>query len=129
VIVLDTHAWLWWVVEPGRLSQPAREAIDGAERFGVATITCWEIAMLAEAGRIELDRPAGNWVEQALANERARSLPLTSTVAVQAALLTREGFTGDPADRIIYSTARNAGARLVTRDKALRAFDPRNTIW
>jgi PIN domain nuclease of toxin-antitoxin system len=129
VIVLDTHVWLWWVAEPGRLSRPALEAIDGAERFGVATISCWELAMLSEAGRIEFDRSLETWIEQALANERVQPLPLTSTVAVSAALLGRDGFVGDLADRIIYSTARAAGGRLVTRDKSLQAFDPRNTIW
>lgn len=85
--------------------------------------------MLAESGRIELDRPVGSWVEQAIANERVEPLPLTSSVAVQAALLGREGFVGDPADRLIYATARGAGGSLVTRDKALRDFDTRNTIW
>ncbi len=129
MIVLDTHAWLWWAAEPAKLSRPAQDAIDHAEQIGVATISCWEVAMLAEAGRIELDRPAGAWIEQALADVRTRSLPLTSTIAIAAALLGREGFGGDPADRIIYTTARNTGARLVTRDKSLRAFDSRGTIW
>lgn len=85
--------------------------------------------MLAESGRIELDRPVEGWIDQALANERVEPMPLTSTAAVQAALLGREGFVGDPADRLIYATARGAGRRLITRDKALRAFDSRNTIW
>ncbi len=129
MIVLDTHAWLWWVAKPSRLSRVAREAIDGSERFGVATISCWEIAMLVEAGRVELDRPVEHWIEQALADARAQSLPLTSRIAVQAALLGRERFVGDPADRIIYSSARGTGARLVTRDAPMRAFDPRGTIW
>lgn len=129
MIVLDTHAWLWWVAEPQRLSRGAREAIDRTERFGIATISCWEVAMLAEAGRIELDRTIELWIEQALADPRAQSLPLTGSVAVRAALLGRAGFVGDPADRIIYTTARDAGAGLVTRDEALRAFDTRGTIW
>jgi PIN domain nuclease of toxin-antitoxin system len=129
VIVLDTHAWLWWVAKPSRLSRTARETIDSTERFGVATISCWEIAMLTEAGRIELDRPVDRWIEQALADARAQALPLTSTIAVQAASLGREGFVGGPADRIIYSSARHAGVRLVTRDAPMRAFDPRGTIW
>ena len=129
VIVLDTHAWLWWVAEPGRLSRTAREAIDHAQRLGVTTVSCWELAMLAEAGRIALDRPVEIWVEQALADERTQSLPLTSTVAVRAALLGRERFGGDPADRMIYSTARDAGVKLVTRDRRIRTFDPRGTIW
>ncbi|MGH2903830.1 MAG: type II toxin-antitoxin system VapC family toxin [Solirubrobacteraceae bacterium] len=129
VIVLDTHAWLWWIAEPGRLSASARETIDHAQHLGVATISCWEIAMLAEAGRIALDRPVEIWMEQALADERTQPLPLTSTVAVRAARLGREGFGGDPADRIIYSTARDTGAKLLTRDRRMRAFDPHGTTW
>jgi PIN domain nuclease of toxin-antitoxin system len=129
VIVLDTHAWLWWVAEPERLSRRAREAIDSSEDLGVATISCWEVAMLAEGGRIELDRPIEAWINRAIADARTQSLPLTSTIAVGAALLGRRGFQGDPADRIIYSTARDTGAGLVTRDRALRNFDPRGTIW
>jgi PIN domain nuclease of toxin-antitoxin system len=129
VIVLDTHVWLWWTAEPSKLSLPAQDAFDNADRIGVATISCWEVAMLAEAGRIGLDRSTGTWIEQALADVRTQSLPLTSTVAVHAAMLGREGFVGDPADRIIYATARHTGARLVTRDKSLRKFDRRGTIW
>jgi PIN domain nuclease of toxin-antitoxin system len=129
VIVLDTHAWLWWTAEPAKLSLPAQDAIDHADRIGIATISCWEVTMLVEAGRIELDRSAGAWIDQALADVRSEPLPLTSTVAVQAALLSREEFVGDPADRIIYATARSSGSRLVTRDRRLRAFDPRGTIW
>jgi PIN domain nuclease of toxin-antitoxin system len=129
LIVLDTHTWLWWVAEPHRLSQNAREAIDHADSLGIATISCWEVAMLAEAGRIELDRAVETWVEQSLADVRTQPLPLTSAVAIRAALLGREGLSGDPADRIIYATARAAGASLITRDRALRAFDPRGTVW
>ncbi|MGI9082374.1 MAG: PIN domain-containing protein [Thermoleophilaceae bacterium] len=46
-----------------------------------------------------------------------------------AAGLLPEGFPGDPADRIIYATALSVGARLVTRDDAIRAFDARATVW
>jgi PIN domain nuclease of toxin-antitoxin system len=129
VIVLDTHAWLWWTAAPEKLSPPAREAIDRSDGFGVATISCWEVAMLAEAGRIELDREVELWVGQATAEPRCLALPLTAPIAVQAAQLGREGFPGDPADRIIYATARAAGVGLVTRDRDLQAFDPRATIW
>jgi PIN domain nuclease of toxin-antitoxin system len=38
-------------------------------------------------------------------------------------------FPSDPADRLIYATAQAARARLVTRDTAIRAFDPELTVW
>ncbi|HXC44971.1 MAG TPA: type II toxin-antitoxin system VapC family toxin [Solirubrobacteraceae bacterium] len=129
MIVLDTHAWLWWVAAPEKLSDPAREAIDSADTLGVATISCWEIAMLTEAGRIDLDRDVETWTKQALAGRRIQAKPLTSDIALRAALLVRAGFQGDPADRIVYATARGAGADLITKDRALRKFDPRGTVW
>jgi PIN domain nuclease of toxin-antitoxin system len=129
LLVLDTHAWLWWTDDPERLSGAARDAIDATESVGVAAISCWEVAMLALARRVEFDREISAWVRQALARPGIVALPLTPKVAVQAALLERDGFVQDPADRLIYATAREAGATLVTRDARLREFDPRGTLW
>jgi PIN domain nuclease of toxin-antitoxin system len=80
-------------------------------------------------GRISLDRDIRLWVRQALAQPRVVALAPSPDVAIAAALLDPDTFPGDPVDRMIYATARDAGAVLVTRDRALRAFDDRNTIW
>lgn len=129
MIILDTHAWLWWVSLPKKLGPKARDVVDRADRIGVCTISCWEVAMLSERGRIALDRQIEPWIEQALAHPRVEPVPLTSDVAVRAALLERKDFDGDPADRIIYASARLVGAPLVTRDRRIRAFDPRTAVW
>ncbi len=129
LIVLDTHAWLWWLDAPDRLSDVAREAIDSASRIGISTLSAWEIATLTGQGRISLDREVGPWVRQALAHERVESLAPDHEVAVAAGLLDARRFPGDPADRLIYATTRALHATLVTRDAAIRAFDPELTIW
>ncbi|MBA2464818.1 MAG: type II toxin-antitoxin system VapC family toxin [Nocardioidaceae bacterium] len=129
LIVLDTHAWLWWSSAPDRLSHAAREAIDASDRLGVCTISCWEVAMLEVRGRVELDRDVRAWVAQALAHPRARTLELTPAAAVAAGLLDGRDFPGDPADRIIYATAEALGARVVTRDRRMRDFDAARTVW
>lgn len=129
MIVLDTHAWLWWVAEPGRLSAAAREAIDDADAIGISTLSAWEVAMLVERGRISLDRDVAAWVGQALARGRVEAIPPTAKIAVAAGLLDRERFPGDPVDRMIYATARASRAALVTRDAAIRAFDARLSVW
>jgi PIN domain nuclease of toxin-antitoxin system len=129
VIVLDTHAWLWWLTSPERLSDAAREAIDGASRIGVSTLSVWEIATLTARGRISLDRETHLWVRQALADARVESLAPSPEVAVAAGSLDAKDFPGDPADRLIYATARSVGAPLVTRDQAIRMFDPEETLW
>jgi PIN domain nuclease of toxin-antitoxin system len=129
VIVLDTHAWLWWTSEPERLSDAARAAIAETASIGISTISAWEVAMLTVRGRISLDRDVGLWVRQALAQERVEALAPSAETAIAAGLLDAKSFPGDPADRLIYATATAAEARLVTRDGAIRAFDPDITIW
>jgi len=128
VIVLDTHAWLWWVSEPKRLSAAAREAIEGAGSVGVSAISCWEVGMLVSQGRIELDGGLRRWIRQALAQPGLVALPVTPKIGLDAAMLD-EQFGGDPADRLIYATARDAGGILVTRDRRMRGFDERGSLW
>jgi PIN domain nuclease of toxin-antitoxin system len=129
VIVLDTHVWLWWAAAPEHLSDAAREAIERAPRVGVSTLSAWEIAMLATRGRISLDREVSLWVRQALADARVESMAPGAEVAVAAGLLDSKSFPGDPVDRLIYATARSAGATLITRDRAIRMFDAEATLW
>ena len=128
-VVLDTHVWLWLASDPDRLSSPATEAIGAADTIGVPAICCWEVAMLVQKGRIALDRPPPVWVRAALAAEGILAMPLAPEVAVAAGMLDEKEFPGDPADRMIYATARAAGAALVTRDEKLRSYDPRGTVW
>lgn len=85
--------------------------------------------MLVVRGRISLDRDVSLWVGQALADPRVESIAPSADVAVAAGLLDTRKFPGDPVDRLIYATARSTGATLVTRDEAIRAFDPASTLW
>lgn len=128
MIVLDTHAWIWWRADPGRLSRSATSAIVDADRIGVSSISVWELGMLVRRGRISLDRDIVRWVRQALAEARITVLAPSGEVALAAALLDDE-FPGDPADRLIYAAARKAGARLVSRDARIARFDPTRVVW
>jgi PIN domain nuclease of toxin-antitoxin system len=129
VIVLDTHAWVWWMTAPEHLSDKARETIVEAPSIGVCTLSAWEVAMLDTRGRLSLDRDVGLWVRQALAEPRVESLAPTAEIAVAAGQLDARSFPGDPVDRLIYSTACAINAKLLTRDTAIRAFDPERTVW
>ena len=84
--------------------------------------------MLVRRGRIRLDREVAVWVRQALNEPRLRAVAPDADVALAAALLD-DGFPGDPADRLIYATARQAGCRLVTRDERIAAFDRARALW
>jgi len=129
VILLDTHAWIWWLSEPERLSEPAREALEGARRIGISSASCLELASKVVEGRISLDRPLRVWMQQALARERVEVVPVTPEIALTAAELAKGGFTGDSADRLIAASSVERAATLVTTDGQMRAFDGVKTLW
>ena len=128
VIVLDTHAWIWWSAESSRLSTRARNAIEQADALGVCAISCWETSMLVAKGRLRLDRDSLVFVRQALSLPRVVLLPLSPEVAVAAAGLAAQ-FPGDPADRMIAATALGVGAPVVSKDSRLRKLGELKTIW
>lgn len=131
MIVLDTHALVWWVSGPERLSARAKRAIDQSLRGGqavAATISVLEIATAVRRGRLELGSPLGEWLADLCALPELRFEPLSVEIAELAG-----GFAdptrGDPADRIIIATARTLRARLVTADAGLRSSPHVETIW
>lgn len=129
MVVLDTHAWLWWLDSPELLSGAASREIESAESIGISAVSCWELGMLAAKRRIELDPDPSSWVRRALGQAGVVPIPIDSRVATEAALLDLRVFPPDPADRMIYSTARSTGSILVTKDRRIRDFDPRGTLW
>lgn len=126
--VLDTHAWIWWMSDPPRLGKAARRVLSAAKRVGIPAICCLEVAALAVRGRISLDRPTLDWIQDALALPQVELIALTPAVAVKAAALP-PSFPGDPADRLIVATTLLEAAALVTRDDRIRRSGTVRTIW
>jgi PIN domain nuclease of toxin-antitoxin system len=118
VILLDTHLWVWWVLDLARLAPAHRRAIarNEAAGLGVSIIACWEVALLEARGRLELPVPLETWLATALAYPGIRLLDLTPRIAVEATRLP-DHFHRDPADQIIVATARVYDCPLVTADR------------
>ena len=128
MILLDTHAWIWWANRSEKLSVSARRRIESESELGVAVISCWEVAMLVEKRRLKMDREVGLWVRQALALPAVILVPLTPEIAVASTILPAD-FQGDPADRMIVATARQHNIAVVTKDERIRASKLVTTIW
>jgi len=128
VILLDTHAWIWWESDPHLLSRTAERTIREADGIGVSAISCWEVAMAAAKGRIELDRDPLDWIEQALSRPRVSLLSLTPAIAVRSTRLGRS-FHGDPADRLIVATALLESARIITKDRKILDYPAVDGVW
>ena len=85
----------------------------------------WERALLHQAGRWTLTDPddtLDRWMATATADPQGVA-PLTADIAIAAAGLDDEGFHRDPADRLIYATARMLDAPLITRDAGIHRFE------
>lgn len=128
MIVLDTHAWVWWVTKPERLGKRAARAIDKAERIGVPAICVWEVAVKADARKLRFDRPYDVWLDEALAQDaRVELVPLDPRIVVDAVRLSWDH--ADPADRLIVASARVHQAPLLTTDDRIEASGLVRCVW
>lgn len=108
---LDTHIFLNALSDALAPGERARLA---AEPWGISAIVLWEIAKLAQLGRIELNLDSPR-LRTAL--ERVHIWPLDIDICRESARL---DFRSDPADEIIAATSIVHQVPLMTRDKAIR---------
>jgi PIN domain nuclease of toxin-antitoxin system len=116
--LFDTHALIWWVDDPKRLSPAQRRAVRTAGARGhlwVSEITFWEVASLVERGRVRLTLSVDAWLERAAAEPLVRRCGISPAI-VQELVSLAITRNWDPADRILVATARVLGAKLVTSD-------------
>lgn len=128
MIILDTHAWIWWVNESGKLGPAAEQAIADADQLGAHIISCWEVAMLVEKGRLGLRMDVERWIELALQRPKITLLPFSPRAAVLTSRLPGN-FHGDPADRFIVASCLVHGAPLVSKDGRIREWGKIEVIW
>ncbi len=117
-LLLDTHVWVWWITQPEKLSRKQRTAIDRTRRAArepllVSIISCWEVALLAQRGRLRFSISTDAWLEQATSLPGVELVPLSLATISIAVRLDR---LRDPADQLVVATALERGARLVTSD-------------
>lgn len=133
MIVLDTHALIWWVADDGNLSGNASAAIkqelsnpDGL--LMVSSISVWEIALLVSKERLTLNMDLERWLDTVGQIEGLRFVPVDNRIAIQSTRLPGE-FHADPADRMIVALARHLAVPLVTADAKIRAYKHVSTVW
>ena len=119
-LLLDTHIWIWMVLEPTRLSRRVARALDDVEnQLWLSPISVWELLMFTRKGRVQLDDDAVSWTRRTMQQLQLHEAPLTTEVALETSAL---GLAhSDPSDRLIAASARVFDLTLVTADEKLIA--------
>lgn len=131
MIVLDTHAWVWWVNDPQELSPAANRAIDTAREENaiyVSSISAWEVALLVAKGRLQLTMDVEDWIARSEALPFLNFIPVDNRIAVRSTTLPGT-LHSDPADRIIIAAALTLGAPIVTKDEKIKRYRHVKTVW
>ena len=122
-LLLDTNAAIWLARD--ELKASASEKLDEAAGAGVATylspITAWEVGQLVSRNRLSLGTTPQRWFARILAMPNMHLAALSPEILIASSFLPGEP-PNDPADRILLATARDLGATLVTRDRAILAY-------
>jgi len=117
-LLLDTHIWVWSVLDPGRLSaRVARQLLNPENEIWLSAVSVWELRLLHDKGRLKLMPDAVSWINDNLTRLNFREAPLTFEVALAISSLNLPH--NDPADGFIAATAKVFGLTLVTADEQL----------
>ncbi len=126
-ILLDTHAFLWFILDDPKLSRVAKQRIvDPDAAVLVSPASYWEIAIKISLGKYALPEPYALFMERELARNDFAILPIEPK---HTALLTDLPFHHrDPFDRLLVAQAKAEGMPLVSCDDTLDAY-PIVRIW
>jgi PIN domain nuclease of toxin-antitoxin system len=127
-LLLDTHALIWAVQSPDRLSERARGALTAADAEVFAShVSLWEMAIKRSLGKLDqLDRTAADWFDHFVPRSGLRQLPITARHLGAVEHLPR--LHHDPFDRLLVSQARHDGMALVSLDSHVAQYDV-DVVW
>lgn len=117
-LLLDTHIWLWSVLEPNRLTRRVDKALrNPANELWLSPVSVGELIVLLRKGRLKLTQDVDSWVAQTIEQLQINEAPLTVEIALAVSSL--DFRHGDPADHFLAATARVLDLTLVTADERL----------
>jgi PIN domain nuclease of toxin-antitoxin system len=131
MILLDTHALIWWLSDQSKLSPKAKKAIEEAaqhQAIYISVISFWEIATLNQKGRIILNQNLNLWLHETAHLTELIVAPIDLDIAINSTLLPDFSHK-DPADRFIIATALSLGFPIVTKDSKIAGYPKIKTVW
>jgi len=121
MVILDTHIWFWYINESfDRFPSRWIEQIRRADIVAVSSISCYEISLAYNKGRLDLGIPVQDWLIDSLTPAGIELLPLSPEITVRAVNLSP--IHKDPFDRLIIATALEHGAKLASVDSLFSKY-------
>lgn len=129
MILLDTHALLWWALDPARLSARATELLSQMERGGglASSISIWELGVKIQRGKLELGITIDEFARRVQLTGVVELVPVDTRTWLRSVGL--DWDHRDPADRVIVATALLANVPVLTKDEVIHAFDGVEAVW
>ncbi len=126
-LLLDTHAFLWWITDSPRLSDKARDAMADANNTLLWSVaSSWEVAIKVALGRLELPAPAALFIPEHLAKNGIDSLPIHNAHAWLAGEL--PPLHKDPFDRMLVAQAQVEKLPIISTDVRIADYDV-EVVW
>lgn len=126
-ILLDTHAFLWWVADHPKLGKRVRRQVESAKNpCFLSVASCWEMAIKIGLGKLRLPSPIEKFVPDQLAVNGIDLLPIEFLDTAAVASLDRHH--GDPFDRLIIAQALRNGLAVASADRVFGKYGVRR-IW
>jgi PIN domain nuclease of toxin-antitoxin system len=126
-LLLDTHSFLWFLLDDPKLSKTAKSSIaDPDNDIDISPASYWEIAIKISLKKYSLPEPYAQFMERELATNQFRILPIEPK---HTATLTSLPFHHcDPFDRLIIAQAMVERIPVISGDEAFAAY-PVTRIW
>jgi PIN domain nuclease of toxin-antitoxin system len=116
-LLLDTHVLLWWLDDPVRIAEAARDRIaDPENEVLVSAVSCWEIAIKRSLGKIQAPDDLRDVIEQCGFGE----LRISMLHALRTEILLPHHR--DPFDRMLIAQALCESATLVSHDRVFEQY-------
>lgn len=114
-VLLDTHAFLWWIADSGRLSRKAHRLVaDETNDIAVSAASAWEIATKHRIGRLPGGEVVALDVAGHIADQGFRELSIGVSDGERAGRL--PGPHRDPFDRMLAAQALARGLPIISID-------------
>jgi len=126
-LLLDTHAFLWWVADSGRLSKKARSAIASVRNeCHVSVASAWEIGVKVSLGKLRIEGALERFLPEQIGVNGFRPLPIDLAHTARVALL--PFHHRDPLDRLLVAQALEEDLAVVTADPIFVRYGLRR-VW